>query len=327
MEKIRVSVGTASQLGLKSCRGTPKMETAYILTYYDGHCSANCQFCAQARGSSSRLDRIARGVYPDYPLADMISGLKGAVEEGKIKRVCIQTINRPELMDDLADLISRMSETGVRMSLSVHPSSYEELEYIKQMGIERLTIPLDAVTEELFDKIKGEAVKNPYRWEDHWAGLKRALSVFGRGRVSTHVILGLGETEEEALKTIARLLELGVEVGLFAFVPIKGTPMEHLAKPPVESYRRVQLGHYLLRKKLAGLSDFKFEGGKVLNFGLSDERLACIVETGVPFLTAGCPNCNRPYSTEAPSGPIYNYAAPPSKRDIEKIKDQLGILQ
>lgn len=325
MSKIRVSVGTASQLGLKPCKNSVKMETAYLLTYYDVRCSANCQFCAQARGSSASLDRVARGVYPEYPLEDTISSLKDAVETGEIKRACIQTINRPELMEDLASLIERLSKTGTQVSLSMHPASYEELEYLKGLGTQRIIIPLDAVTEELFDRIKGKSVNNPYRWEEHWAGFERALKVFGNGRVGTHIILGFGETERDALNTINCLLKMGVGVGLFAFVPIKGTPLGHVSRPPVESYRRVQLGYYLLRKKLANLSDFEFNGGKLLNFGIPKERLVKVVETGGPFLAAGCPNCNRPYSTEGPLGPIYNYASPPSKRDIEEIKLQMGF--
>lgn len=323
--KIRVSVGTANQLGLRPCKNSVKMETAYLLTYSSGRCSANCQFCAQARGSDASLDRVARGVYPEYPLEDTVSGLKDAVKAGDIKRACIQTINRPQLMDDLTHLIKDLSKTGVQISLSKHPSSYEELERLKSLGVQRITIPVDAVTEELFDQIKGKSVNNPYRWEEHWAGLERALKVFGKGRVGTHVILGFGETEKEALETINRLLEMGVGVGLFAFVPIKGTPLEDVPKPSVESYRKVQLGYYLLGNRFVNFSEFEFNDGTVQNFGLPKERLIEIVETGKPFLTAGCPNCNRPYSTEGPSGPIYNYASLPSKRGMEEIKVQLGI--
>lgn len=325
-EKIRVSVGTANQIGLKACKNPVKMETAYLLTYYDGHCSANCQFCAQARGSDASLSRVARGIYPEYPLEDTVSGLKDAVEDGSVKRVCVQTINRPEVMKNLDSLISNLLDTGAQVSLSMHPQNHEELESLKNLGVPQITIPLDAVTEELFDKIKGKAVNNAYRWEDHWAGLERALEVFGKGRVGTHIILGFGETEREALETIARLLELGVGVGLFAFVPIRGTPLENLSKPAVESYRRVQLGYYLLRKKIVNFSEFDFTGGALGGFGIPKERLIKIIETGKPFVTTGCPNCNRPYSTEAPQGPIYNYPSLPSKKDIEEIKNQLDLL-
>jgi biotin synthase len=324
-EKIRVSVGTANQIGLSPCKNPVKMETAYLLTYYDGHCSANCQFCAQARESDASLSRVARGIYPEYSLEDTVNGLKDAVDDGSVKRVCVQTINRPEVMKNLDGLISNLLGTGAQVSLSMHPQNHEELERLKNLGVPQITIPLDAVTEELFDKIKGKSVKNPYRWNEHWKGLERAIEVFGKGRVGTHIILGFGETEKEALETIARLLELGVSVGLFAFVPIKGTPLGDMPKPSVESYRRVQLGYYLLRKKIVNFSEFGFNDGAVSDFVIPKERLIKIIGTGKPFITAGCPNCNRPYSTESPRGPVYNYATPPSESDIEEIKVQLGL--
>lgn len=325
MEKIRVSVGTARQLGLKPCNSKVKMETAYLLTYHEGRCSANCQFCAQARESFAPTDRIARGVYPKFNLKEVANKLKIAAKDGEIKRACIQTLNHTCLIEDLSTLIESLSDAGIQISLSKHPSNYEELKYLKRLGVTRLTIPLDAVTEELFDKIKGEGVGSPYRWEKHWEGLKLAFRVFGKGGVGTHIILGLGETEKEALETISALLKIGVGVGLFAFVPISGTALSDAPRPSIESYRKVQLGHYLLRKKLVNFSDFSFKGGKIRDFGPPKDRLYAIIEGGDPFITSGCSNCNRPYSTESPSGPIYNYAMPPSKHEIEKIKSQLGV--
>ena len=62
---------------------------------------------------------------------------------------------------------------------------------------------------------------------------------------------------------------------------------------------------------------------KSLDFGLSNEALNAIIESGLPFRTSGCPDCNRPFYNEKPSGPIYNYPKKPNKEEIEKIKKQL----
>jgi len=42
-------------------------------------------------------------------------------------------------------------------------------------------------------------------------------------------------------------------------------------------------------------------------------------------LTSGCPNCNRPYYNEKPSGPIYNYPRPLKKEEIAKVMLELDI--
>ena len=52
--------------------------------------------------------------------------------------------------------------------------------------------------------------------------LSEALEVFGKGNVSTHIIVGLGETEKEAAQVIQRCVDMGVLPALFAFTPIRG---------------------------------------------------------------------------------------------------------
>jgi len=325
MEKVRVSVGTAHQLGLKPSKFKVRMNTAYLLTYHNGRCSANCGFCAQARGGSADLRRVARGIYPEYPLEETVERLKEGARDGVIKRVCLQTINHPAVDKKLEALIEDLLGVGVPVTISRHPATTQELEELKALGVDRVTIPLDAVTEELFDRIKGREAGNTYTWQEHWKGLERAVEVFGRLKVGTHIIIGFGETEEEALGTISRLWAMGVGSGLFAFVPIKGTPMGDLPRPPIGHYRRIQLGYYLMRKGLVRFEDFIFEDGVLKDFGLPEEKLLEIVESGKPFVTVGCPNCNRPYSTEAPDGPQYNYALLPGPDEIEKIKEQLWL--
>jgi biotin synthase len=324
MNKIRVSVGTAVMLGLDRVRSNIRIETAYLLTYHNGRCRANCQFCAQARESGASPDRVARGVYPPYPLDKTIKGLRSAVDNGAIKRVCIQTINYPKMFEDLVEIV-KLIPNKVPITISRHPMSYRELNQLFELGVDRVTIPLDTVTEALFDRIKGVKVGNPYKWKDYWEGLKRAIEVFGKGRVGTHIIIGLGEKEEEAIKTMHKLYEIGVLSGLFAFVPIRGTPLGGLPRPAVASYRRIQLAYYLIRNGVSDLSDFIFEDRKLIDVDIEKGRLLEIIETGKPFITVGCPNCNRPYSTEGPLGPIYNYADSPTKADIIEIKKQLEI--
>ncbi len=76
--------------------------------------------------------------------------------------------------------------------------------------------------------------------------LNEALEVFGKGNVSTHVIVGLGETEKEAVEVIQRCVDMGVLPALFAFTPVRGTALEAKSPPKLESYRRVQLARYLI---------------------------------------------------------------------------------
>ena len=79
-------------------------------------------------------------------------------------------------------------------------------------------------------------------------------------------------------------------------------------------------------KGLVRFEDMRFDDeGKIESFGITNQRLKQIIEEGTPFLTSGCPDCNRPFYNERPSGPIYNYPEKTSLEEIEKIKKQLKL--
>ena len=65
--------------------------------------------------------------------------------------------------------------------------------------------------------------------------------------------------------------------------------------------------------------------GHLTGFGLPRGELAEVAATGLPFMTSGCPSCNRPYYNEPARGPLYNYPFRPSERDVEVILAQLGL--
>ena len=119
---------------------------------------------------------------------------------------------------------------------------------------------------------------------------------------------------------------MSVLPALFAFTPIRGTRLENNSPPPLESYRRVQLMRFLMVNGLVRYEDMHFDDeGKITSFGIASHRLKQIIEDGTPFLTSGCPDCNRPFYNEKPSGPIYNYPRKTSREEIEKIKKQLKL--
>ncbi|MCD6446521.1 hypothetical protein J7L49_07040, partial [Candidatus Bathyarchaeota archaeon] len=83
-EKIRVSLGSAIVIGLLDGKLDAAPTTAYILTYRNGKCIANCGFCPQARESKSRTDMLSRVSWPVFPTARVFEGIKKAVKKGLI---------------------------------------------------------------------------------------------------------------------------------------------------------------------------------------------------------------------------------------------------
>jgi biotin synthase len=301
--------------------------TAYLLTYRDGKCSANCGFCPQAKNSESRRDMLSRVMWPAFPTEKVIPAIKLAAENNQIKRVCIQALNYPNLFNDLLNLVSEIhSSTQIAISVSCQPLNKAEMKKLALAGVERIGIALDAATEEIFEKVKGKFANGPYVWTKHLEALLNAVEIFGKGFVSTHLIVGLGENDREIMQTIQWCIEKGIQPSLFSFTPIVGTALERHPQPSLNRYRRIQLARYLLVHNKTSFEKMIFnEDGEIVNFGVDYELLQKIIKSGEPFQTSGCPYCNRPYYNEKPSGPLYNFPRKPTSKEIAEIEKQLGM--
>lgn len=324
-EQIRVSIGTAIVAGLVGGKLDVSPTTAYLMTYRDGKCSANCGFCPQARESKSSNTLLSRVTWPSFLTEEVIPALQNAVKEKKIRRVCIQALNYPLVLEHLEELVREIKEhSTVAVSVSCQPRNREDIEHLKRAGVDRMGIALDAATEVLFNKVKGKETGNVYTWENQISQLEEAIAIFKGDNVSAHLIVGLGETEKEAVEIVQSCVDMGVLPALFAFTPIRGTALEHHLPPKVESYRRVQLARYLIVTGKTKIQDMAFNDScEISAFGLSRDSLMPIIESTLPFRTSGCPDCNRPFYNEKPSGPIYNYSIKPNENEIKKIIKQL----
>ena len=326
-EKVRVSLGSAIVLGLLSGKLDAPPTTAYLMTYRRGRCLANCGFCPQARKSQGRADMLSRVSWPAFPTKRVLDGIEKTAKIGGIKRVCIQALNYPEVFAHLQALVRAVSQHAeVPISVSCQPLNPENIRRLAEAGTERIGIPLDAATEEIFDRVKGVAAGGPYEMNRQLALLKEAVKIFGRGKVTTHFIVGLGETEKEMVDIIQRCVDIGVLPALFAFTPIAGTALENRKPPLIQQYRRIQLARYLIVHGAARAETFRFDKeGRIIDFGVDGQILRHVVWSGAPFLTSGCPDCNRPYYNEKPSGPIYNYPRPMCAEEIRKAAEELTI--
>ncbi|MHA1641691.1 MAG: radical SAM protein [Promethearchaeota archaeon] len=324
--KIRVSIGSASVLGLyHGIKFRDPPTTCYLMTYKDGHCIANCSFCPQARESKASMEFLSRISWPTYSFKKFLKSLENLTTSKKFKRICIQSLNYPGNFQDLIEIITEIKKIiNCPISVAIPPMSEKQLIKLKELGVNRVGIALDAATPELFEKIKGIAAHCPYTWNSHFQTLKNALKVFSEGFVTTHLIIGLGETIEEVVSLIEQLNHLKIIVSLFAFTPIKGTKLEKREKPDILHFRKVQLARFLIIHQNFTTNDFAFDKtGDIIKFNLNEKELWEIIDKTDAFLTSGCPGCNRPYYTSKPSGPIYNYHRNLKEEEKQEIFSRL----
>ena len=298
--RIRLSYGTAVKMGLKKGKMKTEPTTAYIML--GDRCKSNCSFCTQARSrdSSNFLSRI---LWIDYP-PSVLKNLHG------FSRICFQTLDYDEVVDDLIEVHRVLPKIPV--SVSIVPISREDMLRLKKIEIDTISIALDAANEKIFDEVKGNNVRNRFTWDSHWDSLRKAKEIFEN--VNTHLIVGLGESDEDLISVMLRLYKMGITTALFAY-----TPVVYGKFPDVGRYRAIQVARYLIYQ---GYEDFyEVEDGKIVELKLKKYEREIL--RGLPFLTSGCPGCNRPYYNERPSGKIYNYPRILTGEEIKKAVEDL----
>lgn len=319
---INVSSGTATVLGLSETFIDAPPTTAYLLV--GEKCERDCSFCTQARSSRAPAQALSRVIWPHYEEEKTLSALKEAYKWGKIQRACLQVTVSPGHLSRTEEIIAQLK--GIPICASVVVSNLDQVAQLLDSGLEIVGLSLDVANEEVYRHVKGGSFNQALGF------IEEAAKRFP-GRIATHLIVGLGETEEEMARLTQYLHDWGVIVALFAFTPNPGTALENQPAPPLSSYRRIQIARHLIVEGLARVEEFVFPSGSckdspeghILDFGLEEPELSDALKDGIAFQTSGCPGCNRPYYNERPGGPLYNYPRRLTQAEIQQAMQEAGL--
>lgn len=313
---IRVSAGTARVLGLNNIKCEVPPTTAYLLL--GEKCLRGCSFCSRSRDSSSPADLLSRVTWPLFPAKIVIESIDQAYLRGDLGRVCLQVVHHREARAQARRALKMITcSSGIPVSVCCTAGSIQHIQEWFESGAQRFGLALDAAAGKIFYKVKGGG------WEKQLALIYEAAHRWA-GKVSTHIIVGLGETDREVTALLQDMAQRKVRVGLFAFTPVKGTRMQLHKPPPLLRYRRIQAVYHLIDRYGADIDSFSFDReGYLLSPGLTGEKLEEILADGEAFRTGGCPMCNRPFYNERPGGEIYNY---PRRLSPAEAADALHLL-
>lgn len=318
MSMWKLSAGTACVIGLKRLKTDALPTTAYIML--GEKCGNNCGFCAQARESAARVDLLARVAWPSFPARVSVAGIAAAHARGELKRACLQVVGSGGFWEHTVEALDLLrANSAVPVCVSSPIERAEQARALISRGAERICVALDAATPEIYREVKG----------GEWARRYRLLSECARalpGRVTTHLVVGLGENEKEMVRLMASCIDQDVTVGLFAFTPVRGTALAGQAPPPAGQYRRIQIAHSLLKRGCRP-EDFVYCRGRLTGFGLSPAALQRLLADGSAFQTSGCAGCNRPYYNERPGGLMYNYPRPLTPEEIRRAVAESEIAE
>ena len=344
-EYVQMSTAAAITLGVTDgrmyrCSCTRCLNL--LLTYPEG-CRANCAYCGLARHREAERDYADRNFirvdWPAVPMDEVVDIVARDGADSAFHRMCISMITHPRSDEDTVAVLqkwtARIDPDTIPVSILSNPTTMgrSDVQNLRDLGADIFTVALDAATPEIFDRTRGKGVQSPHKWQKYWEVLLDARDIFGPEKFGAHIIVGMGETEYEVLNLVQELRDLGGHSHMFCFFPEEGSLMDHLPATPRDQWRRVQLGRYLIDYRGARVEHMKFDDlGRVTDYGLPAAELEDVIETGIAFRTSGCPGkvqedisaCDRPYGDSPPSD-IASYPFQPRKKDLKKIRKQLGI--
>ena len=333
---VRISLAAAMTLGYEPglfFRGARLHCVNLLLTYREG-CRAQCAYCGLSarRGGSDQGQSFIRVRWPEHPLDDIIERVSSRTDA--VKRICISMVTRRRAVADTLTVCNRLrSSFDIPVSLLVTPTilSDGDLERFKAAGADKIGIAVDLATPPLFERYRGRGVRGPHQWDVYWRWFRWAVDVFGQGQAGVHLMVGMGETEQEMCATIQRARDLGGRTHLFSFFPEPGSLLAGHPRPSIVHYRHIQLARFLIDQGLATAGQFSFDlRGRIVDFGLPEADRDRIIDSGEPFRTSGCAGydghvaCNRPFANSRPGAHLRNYPFAPAAEDLDRIRLQLN---
>jgi len=335
----KMSRATAISLGLVRQRmyRDAVNKCVNLLVHYPEGCSANCAYCglARKRPGTYQEKSFIRVDWPIRSMKEIVEAIHDA--PSYVKRTCISMITNGKCRKDTLEMTRLLKkETSLPISLLISPTILErqDLEAMKEAGAEKIGVAVDLATPELFEKYRGKGVSGPHTWDKYWAALETGLEIFGTSHVGAHLMVGMGETENEMVSLMQNLRDMGVMNHLFAFFAEEGSQLGNRPQPPWSAYLRIQLARYLIEEGLASKGQMAFDTkGHISDFGLESERLISIIDLGTPFMTSGCLDsggqvaCNRPFGNCLPDEKQWNYPYPPNEEELSLIRENLFRIE
>lgn len=172
-------------------------EQAYITL--SEQCIYDCKFCSvpKLQGKIKTLEVV-------------IAIVENARKTGKLKVIALTSgiANSPEdEIDRVIQTVKALKKYNVPIGVSVHPTK-DSSKRLKEAGVDEIKYNVETMDRAIFQQVcigrKGHSLDYILK------SLRDAVNVFGKNKVSTNFIIGLGETDECVRQGVEYLAKMGV---------------------------------------------------------------------------------------------------------------------
>jgi radical SAM protein (TIGR04043 family) len=109
------------------------------------------------------------------------------------------------------------------------PRDLAVLEQVRDMGVDALGIHVESFDPQVLARVAPGKFRTGI--ETYFRTWERAVELFGEGRVSTYVILGMGEDPELTVEACRRAVDIGVYPFVVPLRPVAGSLMQDVPAP------------------------------------------------------------------------------------------------
>jgi len=186
-----------------------------------GSCIFSCRYCSVPhiggkRKTIGEIRQMVESVRNRIHAISITSGVRTSVEEEEAY---------------VLEVVKHLVSYNLPIGVSIYPTA-ETPDRLKEIGVSEVKFNLEAATPELFSRMCPGLDYGLI-----WQVLDRSVRVFGKNRVFSNVIVGLGETDAELETCIKTLTSLGVIPVLRPLNPVAG--LAGMQRPSAERLKKI----------------------------------------------------------------------------------------
>lgn len=168
----------------------------------DPRCMYHCAYC-----TSPLLENDSFKGFSDE---DIVKKVKEAISKQKVVSISLTSGvvgSVDNTVDRFVSCITALRNEFLDIPIGVEPyvTKKRHVEMLKEAGATEIKLNLESPNEEIFRKVCPEL-----DYDEIWDMLEHAVMIFGKGKVSSNIIFGMGESDKEITECFEKLCYMGV---------------------------------------------------------------------------------------------------------------------